>query len=435
MFYIDPDEMAATLYSFEKLAPETNNSITTIRLENNLIASLHESFSVGVSTSHRFSGSVYSNKIIANVVVLGRTAWKPLDAVRSARFTIEHSEDLMHHTDKFSAIADAEMGKMPDSTLLDLSAKGVNVKVSYSASFISPFRRPTKIGISYSIEFQHSTEIKTYLSIVTCIVQFVSAAMGFKCVPSDINISSLNYVDFVAAVNDRSYIGDHEVYYIWPVKKPDQKVWVGNSFVHARNDVELVALVDVLRAWIMRDAQWRSATNMMMEVFRFDREISSQRLLNACKWLEEIPGATSNISVSADDIDRIASVAAAEAARLGHSGFKERIAGVIRGQLKTESNVERFQRLHAAVCSRFGEQTLPGDAIPCLLKAMKFRGRVAHGAFEPADEEENKAFVRSIYAMEALCYLLTIKDLPMSDAGATRVSGIEIVANYRNCYK
>ncbi len=67
------------------------------------------------------------------------------------------------------------------------------------------------------------------------------------------------------------------------------------------------------------------------------------------------------------------------------------------------------------------------------MKAMRFRGKVAHGAFEPVDDAEYLAFTRSVYAIEALCYLLTIKDLPMTDEGAKRALGIQIVANYRYC--
>ena len=139
------------------------------------------------------------------------------------------------------------------------------------------------------------------------------------------------------------------------------------------------------------------------------------------------------MAVDQNDIDAIANCAAAEAERLGHVGYKERIAGVIRGQLKTESNTERFRRLKREVCARFGNNALDEEAVGHFLTAMQFRGKVAHGHFEPSDGNEYRAFAKAVHALEALCYFLMLKDLPMTDAGAQRARGIEIASDYRHC--
>ena len=94
---------------------------------------------------------------------------------------------------------------------------------------------------------------------------------------------------------------------------------------------------------------------------------------------------------------------------------------------------ERFKRLHGSICTRFGNAALHESAIEYLLKAMQFRGEVAHGHFIPIDEAEHRTFEKSIYAMEALCYLLTIRDLPMSEGGRQRAVKQQIVANYFQC--
>ena len=210
-------------------------------------------------------------------------------------------------------------------------------------------------------------------------------------------------------------------------------MWVGHAFAHVRNDEHLTEFLNCLRQWVERDDAWSAATNLMMGAFRLQSTMSGERLLNACKWLEEIPGADSEMAVSDEDINAIALVAAAEAEKRGHKEYGPRIAGVIRGQLKKESNAERFVRLHKEICARYGDNALPVDAIPHLLKAMQYRGRVAHGHYEHEDEADYQAFAKSVYAMEAICYLLTIKDLPISDEGAKRAAGQPIVANYRHC--
>lgn len=194
----------------------------------------------------------------------------------------------------------------------------------------------------------------------------------------------------------------------------------------------MASFVDCLRAWIHRYDTWKNATNLMMDAFKLRSMISPERLLTACKWLEEIPGAASEVSVSADHIEEIASAAAAKADQLGYTAFKARVAGVIKGQLKKETNEQRFTRLVPMVQKRFG-RTIFGDMIvDDVLKAMKFRAKVAHGHFTPSDDSEYAQFVKCICAMEALCYLLTISGLPMKPAGAKRASGIDIVTNHRH---
>jgi len=431
MFYVDANEMSVTLYSFEgRISLKTDDPLA-LRLENNRIASLHQNVSSGPGYMGGPNGVTHSHRVISNVVVIGVDAWDAADPVRRVQFEIEHAEDLMHHGQKFDEVADAEFRKMLDTTVFDLSTAGINVKVWYAASGRRPFKRATTIGVRYSVEFDEPTELNSYLTTVNCIARFASAALGFRVVPSDIHISRLSQADFLKAVEGGSYRGDHEVRYIWHGQTPRRSLWLTNSFVSARDDKELAVLIEALRAWITRDAEWRDATNLMMGAFDLERTMSGERLLTACKWLEEIPEASSAVAVSAAHIDRIASAAAAEAEHLGHKDYKNRIAGVIRGQLKTESNAKRFERLRAAVCARFGNHALPADAVPDLMKAMQFRGEVAHGAFEPFDDHEFRIFAKSVYAMEALCYLLTIKELPMTEMGARRACDIEIVANYR----
>jgi hypothetical protein len=195
----------------------------------------------------------------------------------------------------------------------------------------------------------------------------------------------------------------------------------------------MTAFLECLRAWVSRDAVWRSANNLMIGSLVLQDSLSGERLLNACRWLEEIPGANSEMAVSDDDIDAIASIASVEAEKRGHQGYGPRIAGVIRSQLKKESNKERFTRLHRTICETFGNSALNESVIDYLLKAMLFRGKVAHRHFVPSDEAEHRSFEKSIYAIEALCYLLTIRDLPMSDGGRQRAIKQQIVANYFQC--
>jgi hypothetical protein len=435
MFLIEEKDIAVQLFAFDKMVGPVFGDLLVLRLENNQVVSLHNTVNGGASTTSRHDGKVLSSsrRVISNIAVIGHDAWASANPIRRVQFNIAHADDLMLHSDKFNAIADAEFSAMPELPLFELKIGGVRVKVWYPTSGSVAFKRPTTIGVRFEIEFDEPAILSSYLEIVECVVRFVSAALGHRFGPSEIEISRLSTADLLKAMEERNATGDHSVYYIWPVTELDNSLWVGNSFAHVRYDKELADFIACLRSWIERDADWKDATNLMMGALALSGVMSGERLLTACKWLEEIPGAASAIAVSPEDIEAIASIAAAEAERLGHKDYKDRIAGVIRGQLKTESYAERFTRLRQAVCDRFDEKALDADVVSHLMKAIQFRGKVAHGHYEPDNQDDYKAFVKAVYAMEGLCYLLTLKDLPMSAAGAKRTLGQQITANYCQC--
>jgi hypothetical protein len=66
---------------------------------------------------------------------------------------------------------------------------------------------------------------------------------------------------------------------------------------------------------------------------------------------------------------------------------------------------------------------------PILMLAMEYRGREAHNFIE------GRASISSVYAAitatEALCYLLTIKDLPIGRAGRGRAMSNRVVRTHR----
>lgn len=434
-FRIDESKIEARLHAFDKPFFLKQKCIL-LRLDNNRFITLHDIYTSGGAGGHHDLRepklSSYTCRIGANIAIVGRDEWKEDDPIRRVSFDIAHTDDLLHHMKKFNAMAEAKLGKHPDPTIFELRVGVTKVSAWYAASGSFEFKRATTIGLRYSLEFEEPVTVRSYLRWVECIVRFTSAALGHRFVPSNIEVSRVSFDDYVKAIETQSYMGDHAIHYIWPeTPLPERSLWVGHAFAHVRDDKELARFVDCLRVWIERYDAWDSPANLMMTAFTLRDVISPERLLTACKWLEEIPGADSAVVVSATDIDKIASVAADEAKRLGHGEFKERVAGVIRGQLKTETNAQRFGRLVASVRKRFGEDALGKTIVEDLVQATKFRAKAAHGHFSPADDKEFKRFIKCTYAMEALCYLLTIGDLPMKPAGAKRAPGTEIVSNHR----
>jgi hypothetical protein len=435
IFRIDESSMEAKLHSFDKQFFLDQKSVV-LRLENNRFVTLHDIYSSGhVGSSHDSREptlSSYNCRVAGNIAIIGRDAWNETDPIRRVDFNIAHTNELLRHKKKFNAVADAKFGKNPDPMIFEFKVEGIKVSAYYMASGNFDFKRATNIGLRYSIEFDEPATMRTYLHWVECIVQFVSAAMGHRFVPSGIKVSRLCWDDVLNSIEAQTYLGNHAITYIWPeTPLPKHSLWVGHAFAYVYDNKEMGSFVECLSAWIERYDAWKNANNLMMTAFTLRDVISPERLLTACKWLEEIPCTGSESVVSAEDIEKIASAAAAKADQLGHTAFKDRVAGLIKGQLKKETNAQRFARLVTTVQKRFGKSIFGNMILDDLVQATKFRAKVAHGHFTPSDDSEYAQFVKSIYAMEALCYLLTIRDLPMKPAGAKRASGIEIVTNHR----
>ena len=73
----------------------------------------------------------------------------------------------------------------------------------------------------------------------------------------------------------------------------------------------------------------------------------------------------------------------------------------------------------------------PKSEFPDLRLHNHFRGKVAHGHYEPKDDPESESFARSIFAVEALCLLLTCFDMPMTKDGLDRIKHNPLVEHYR----
>jgi hypothetical protein len=84
--------------------------------------------------------------------------------------------------------------------------------------------------------------------------------------------------------------------------------------------------------------------------------------------------------------------------------------------------------------AKFGSGVLPPEAVDHLKRAINFRGKSAHGHFHPENDVEFRAFSKSTRAMEALCYLLTGLDLPISAEGSKRVWSNPVLRDYRLAY-
>ncbi len=342
----------------------------------------------------------------------------------------------MRHRAKVTAIGRRKFASEDDFKIFSAAAEGITIRARYAATYGMEFDAPKKLWPIFEIEFDEPQNILEYVGSVTDYVSFLSFCLGAKFKPSEIRIDRLSLSELMSAVKTRSYPGDHRVYYLWPESEIDSRsLSVGGSPVRAWDDDELKSFQECLVAWMNRVQAWRKAYRLMMQSFGLRNVISAERLINACRWLEEIPLSEAKNALSDSEIDIISTAAATKAKELGHPPIiQDRIASAV-SRIKAESAEQRFTRLVNIVEGRFGKGVLDENIVSHLRRAIQFRGRIAHGHFNPKSDAEFTAFSKSIHAIEALCYLLIAVTLPISEAGRHRTGANPIVQDYRMAYE
>jgi hypothetical protein len=235
----------------------------------------------------------------------------------------------------------------------------------------------------------------------------------------------------MAAIESREYAGEHAVAYTWPA--PDAiptNVWHDFSFLSAWDDERLAHLTECLSAWVERSQAWKAANNLMMRCLSLQNEMSPSRLLAACTWFESIPSSKSRPAISVDHIDAIANSAQEKAEALGYSNLSRRVVGALK-RISDESRRDQFARLVQSIKDKFGEKVLDGGIVAHLEAAIGFRGEAAHGHVNIDDDKKYRAFAKAVYAMEALCFFLTVRDLPSTEASVEAMSRNLLLMNYR----
>jgi len=430
------EEIELSIYGYDtyfSIKPEEPIFVLT---EKNDIVSLHSNIGNPPGRASRCVApvrTIYRQDIISNIAVVGHDAWKSEDQIKSAIFKVRHSDPLLRNESKIDRIRLKKYPLEDDLTIFNASIEEQRLGARYGVIYGPEFDHPKEIWPSYSIEFLQPMSLHEYIRHVSRYVRFLSFCLGSPLKPSEIRIDRLSFNERNSALEDQSYPGDHLVHYVWPEAKIDtHDLWVGGSPALAWEDDELVAFRACLVTWMERAAGWDKAYTMMMTCLGLKREISAERLVNACRWFEEIPLAGSRNALTDEDVETIATAAARQAENLGYPPeIRSRIAGSIK-RIKEETAEERFRRLVKMVQGKFGEACLQESAVADLKQALAFRGKTAHGHYSPEDDSEFRVFSRAVAAMEALCMLLTAFELPVSAEGIKRMALNPVIRDYRH---
>ena len=406
---LSEDEIRVNLYSYTTDCFDINSDQPIYLVaETSHVVSLYANVDLGIGCTSQRDRTTYCQGFISNVAVVGHDRWTDTDMVRTVSFSVKHSMELLRHKDKVKALGSTRYPKQEDITIFKVAASGMKLRAGYGVTYGSEFNAPKALWPIFEIEFDEPQSIHDYIKHVSNYVGFLSFCLGVKLKPDRIGINRLSHDEIMATlettIETGTYPSNHEVQYVWPEEKIESHdLWVGGSPVRAWDEEELNALRACLVAWMDRSNAWEIPYVMMMTSFALKNVISAERIINACRWFENIPIARpqKQNALPDEDVEAIVTAATQKAEELGHAPqIRERVAGAIKW-VKAESAEEQFTRLVAKIEEKFGKEILPDSVIVHLKRAIRFRGKTAHGHFNPKDDKEFFAFSKSIRAMEA----------------------------------
>ncbi|KEP69653.1 hypothetical protein DL1_03235 [Thioclava dalianensis] len=290
--------------------------------------------------------------------------------------------------------------------------------------------RPT-----FSIEFSAGCSLNAIQGSLFGYLAFLSFVLGGRMAPEEVRIDRMSFEEKIRAVEAGTYIDDHAIIWNWPAEGHEAKdlAFYGAPFM-AMNDGELTSFVAGLITWFERIDEWRAASVRMTESLRLRREISGERLLAAWRWFEEVPPTKAKRVIDNDVVEYLTE-AALKGAREKCLGahIEDRIKGSLT-RIGEESMRDRFERLIHSVEERFERNDCLDGMVNHLQNARCFRGRIAHGHFSSRNAAELRQFNKATLAMEALCFLLTARDLPLSEEAKKRIWAHPILEEYQLAY-
>jgi hypothetical protein len=438
-FYLDEKQITADICSYDKSFYFLPEKPIFFRTENNQIVSLHSNITnYPGSTVHTPEPRMQTHKlhIISNTAVVGDDRWETSDKLKRVTFLVSRARELLKHKEKFDRLVKAKLGDECDRDLFSVTVNAMTISAGYSSRYSFEYDATMNITPYLEIEFHEGLTLLEYIERVSCLVEFLSFSMGAHMKPSAIRISRLSGEELSAAIRAEAHSPDHAVHYVWPEAQVERMdLWKGGSLLHAWDEEELAALKECIALWFSRDSDWNEANAQMMHSLTLRNQFSADRLLTAFRWFEEIPLTRTQAAISDDHIELIAQAAAQKGSELGYGAIKKRIVGALKS-IKTESNEERFSRLLTMVKQKFGPDIVDQQFMTHLKRALDLRGKAAHGHYSPASDSEYSAFVKSVCAMEGLCFLLTACDLPITSAGIERrARSNPFVRDYRLAYE
>lgn len=374
--------------------------------------------------------AIHHQEIISNLCLSGVERWHLDDKVKRVRFTVPHIINIMRNEDKIGFLSlERHDATSENYDIFRIKSKNLCVSASYTADYSLWSKEPQNIDVVFEVEYDEAQDLGRHLVTIQDISNFFVFATGLPLTPSSVVVSRLSSRDFMARLEKEHVPDEHrDLVRFRSYDVEDHGIHFHGSPVHADDVGELSALALSLLAWMDRAETWRGSYAHMFDCSRQRQMISAERILSACRWLEELPSAQPIRGYSDGFVGSIISSAIEAAKNNGHEELTDRIASSLK-KLTSESHRSRFARLSQIVDFDFQLKSKE-QFLNDLSRSQRLRGKAAHGRLDFESEEDFLNCARSVSAVEALCYLLTAKDLPISDLGRELSRGNRFVSDY-----
>lgn len=436
VFDLRRDRILTQVYRFDSHLHINEADWLHLRTAKNEFISLGGNAVYSAGASSRFSPSVlttYCQEILSNTALIGPDQWQATDQVHSINFSIPGSGNVFDHKELLQRIARADLGWSDDNSLFSVECDTCKVSVWYAAEHQIMRGFTTDIQPRFDVSLKQPGSLDCAFGLMMDVVEFVSAVTGRLVEPTDIFLWRGQPPDSEAKDWDRT-IGPYACHFLWlrPMADAEERGYLGLAYA-AWDSEEVAALRDALTEWLRRADNWHNANQLMMQALRFRKVLTPERMLNASKWLEEIPGTGSHDVISDEHLGQISKAAKEKAAALGLGSLNGRIHSAIK-RLKSETHQQRFARLVQDLESRFDTRVFRPSLIDDLIAAQSYRGVAAHAHMTLQSTASFQAFNRAIGGVEALCFLLTLKDLPPSPHETNRLTQHAFLRDYLIAY-
>lgn len=433
-FRYSPDSIETQLVSFDGFFQIPDDSRITLLAEDLKFITLLNSFSSTGSRSKHSEPKQHSHNqwIHSNLALVGDRPWTEDMAVKQVSFEVPHSQRILENRKFVELLTGEERFSDADRRVVHTSVDGITVSVWYAARYGWTGEFPTEWGPRIEIRFDTPKSIDDFTDTLFFVTSFLSFNLGVCLQWQDASISYMDDDEIETAIAAQSYVGRHQAIFLQDDHEPEmQRSGNWGSPCLCYNDEERAVFGDCLAEWLKRSSEWKTAYGLMMGFLRHQGSIGADRLLAACKCLEQIPGTQGRPVLDSDCVEQIVAAAMTKAKELGHRHLNGRIKSSLQ-RVGTEDHDTRFRRLYANALNGHATRRPVDTVISDLKNAMRLRGHAAHRSLQTDTDDAFRTLDRAISAVECLCVLLLATDLPLSKEGRDRLFRNPVVSDYAN---
>jgi hypothetical protein len=372
---------------------------------------------------------VNTQRIVSTFGIVGDAPWQTTDRIKAVSFNIDHSLTILENRDALEKLGRiSELESPEERYLFKLRAAGATISLYYTAGFSLRSQAPENVQARFEIEFDECKSLSDYSKLVEAIIAFFSFNLGVPLTPSEVRITQFSNDEIMKQLEKGNVTPDHEFIALFnPFPIHSDEIELFSSPYNSLNSCSLENLSEALSVWLNRDEEWHNAYSVMMGSLKHRNTISGDRLIAACKWLEEIPASQALQVLDDKKFSSIVEAARKAASDAEANGLSDRISNGLKS-IKLENSSERFRRLCRSVPIQVFLGTTDVEMAKDLKKAIQMRGRVAHRNLGHGKIDDLNV---SIKVVEALCFLLTLRELPSRENSEVNIRLHRLLSEYR----